>query len=248
MKLENSIALAIVFLVVAALTYRVVDYYFDIKRWPGVRQALALFGFGDSRPVRDQFHRRELMKVLLAMDEASLDKLFGLYRERYGDGAYRYARKTHLEWRAGSVRPVTKTFERFLVDLPRVMSFDLKCEVLRRFMEEFTTRENVEMDVTTDDWDEKLTPVVNRLIERNYTIRLPAEVERRLRWLGDNDMQSAAVILSRAMADESRIAVSMLHEEFVGIENILSHERLRARVRHEIKLPCGTVTVNVRKG
>lgn len=195
-----------------------------------------------------QYHNSKLVGVLLSLDAEEVEELLALYKKEFGSGAARYARKTYRKWKSGEVRPVTQTFERFLVHLPKVMSFDLKTEVLRAFMEEYAAKDNYELKVSTDDWEEKLTPLVRQIIDKTYTARLPAEVERKLRWLGDGDMQLAQDILRRSQAEESRLVVSMLHDEFANIEKILASTHLKPKITHELKFPYGTITLSIKRG
>jgi hypothetical protein len=205
-----------------------------------------LFWGGSSKSDR-QFHNSKLVRVLLGLDEEEIEELLALYKKEFGQGAARYARKTYRKWKSGEVRPVTQTYERFLVHLPRVMSFDLKCEVLRALMEEFAAKDNYELKVYTDDWEEKLTPFVGQLIDKAYRAQLPVEVERKLRWLGDGDMQLAQAILRRSQAEEGKIVVSRLREEFANIEKLLAATHLKPRVTHELKFPYGTITLSIKR-
>lgn len=201
----------------------------------------------NNRDRRDRFDRRELLKVLLGLDETARAQRFELYRERYGPGPARYARRTYLKWKSGDVRPVRATFDRFAIELPHVMNFDLKCEVLRAFINEFGPKENVRMTVTLDDWEEKLRPVIERLVDRCYSAELPIEVERRLRWLGEGDMKTATELLKHSRAEESRIAVSMLRDEFDAIAGLFTDRGVSPVIKHEIKLPCGSVSLTIRR-
>jgi hypothetical protein len=117
-----------------------------------------LLTFGKKK--KNEFHDSTLVSTLVGLNDSALSDLLGLYKKEFGPGAARYARRTLKKWRAGEVQPATQTFERFLLHLPKVMSFDLKCEVLRHFMEEFAAKDNYELDVHTDDWDAKLDPLV----------------------------------------------------------------------------------------
>ena len=104
------------------------------------------------------------------------------------------------------------------------------------------------MKVSTADWEEKLTPLVHQIIDKTYTAQLPVEVERKLRWLGDGDMKLAQDILRRSQAEEGRIVVSMLRDEFANIEKILCQSHLKPKVTHELKFPYGTITLSVKRG
>jgi hypothetical protein len=194
-----------------------------------------------------KFHHSKLVGVLLEIDAQAVEELLALYKKEFGRGAARYARKTYRKWKTGEVRPVAQTYERFLVHLPKVMSFDLKCEVLRAFMEEYAAKDSYKLKVYTDDWEEKLTPLVKQIIDKAYTAQLPVEIERKLRWLGDGDMQMAQDILRRSQAEEGRIAVSMLKAEFRSIEKLLAETHLKPEVTHELKFPYGTITLFIKR-
>src|SRR6266481_651609 len=93
----------------------------------------------------------ELVKVLLGLEAGPLEDLFTLYKKEFGDGAAHYARETYRKWQAGQVRPNRQTFARFFMYLPKVMNFDLKCEVLRELREAYCAKNNYEVTVHTDD-------------------------------------------------------------------------------------------------
>ncbi|MBC7930925.1 MAG: hypothetical protein H7Z38_10230 [Rubrivivax sp.] len=100
-------------------------------------------------------HRRlnaDLVRVVMSLEQKKLDDLFKLYTESFGHEAARYARRTYNKWKSGEVRPSKQTFNRLLVRLPEVMSFDLKCEVLRKLREEFCAGGHYEITVSAGDW------------------------------------------------------------------------------------------------
>lgn len=196
---------------------------------------------------RSKFHHKEILKVLLTLDEKSLEQLFNLYKNEFGAGAARYARKTYLKWKSGKVRPIKQTFERFLIHLPKVMDYDLKCEVLRHLMEEYCAKDKYELKVYTDDWEQTLEPLVQKIIDKPYTAQLPLEVERQLKWLSEGEMQLAQDILRKSQIEQGKIAVSMLREEFANIENLLENMQGKPRVTHEMKFPYGTIELEIKK-
>jgi hypothetical protein len=189
----------------------------------------------------------ELMKVLLNLDQDSLDHLFKLYRQQFGEGAERYARQTYLKWKAGEVRPNRETFRRFLLCLPKVMSFDLKCEVLRQFREAYCERAHHQLTVFTDDWKETLTPLVETITAKSNNAGLPAFLENRLKWLADDDMELAKTILARSQARQSHVTLSLLNQEFSNIEKLLDNTGGKRRVTHELRLPLGTITLTIKR-
>jgi hypothetical protein len=187
------------------------------------------------------------MKVLLGLDDEKLEKLLEFYKTEFGAGAARYARKTYRKWEKGEVRPIRQTFERFLVHLPKVMDFDLKCEVLRHLMEEYCAKEKYKLKVYTDDWEETLEPLVRTIIDKPYTAQLPAQIERQLKWLAEDETQIAQDILRKSQVEEGKIAVSMLREEFANIENLLENTKGKSKVMHELKFPYGTIHLEIKK-
>lgn len=193
------------------------------------------------------FHKSVLVRVLLNLPESTINQLLDIYKREFGAGPARYARRTFRKWKEGHVQPATQTFERFLVHMPKVMSYDMKCEILRHFMEEYAAKDEYGLDVTTDDWEDKLDPLVRQIIDKVFTAQLPDEVERQLKWLGDGDMVAAQEILRASQAEESRIMVSMLHDEFIAMEELLGHQHLKPRVTHVLEFPYGTIKLNVRR-
>ncbi len=194
-----------------------------------------------------KIHNAELVKTLLNLDEKSFENLLELYKEEFGQGAARYARKTYRKWKAGEVRPNRQTFSRFLVHLPKVMSYDLKCEVLRHLMEEYCAKDKYQLTVYTDDWEMTLEPLVRKIIDKPYTAELPAEIENRLKWLADGETRIAQDILRRSQVEEGKIAVSMLRQEFANIENLLENTKGKRKVTHQLKFPYGTINLEIKR-
>ncbi len=199
-----------------------------------------------SSKVPSNFHNSELVKVLVGLDEESFQKLLELYKKQFGNGAAQYARKTYRKWEAGKVSPNKKTFERFLVHLPKVMSYDLKCEVLRHLMEEYCSKGNYELAVYTDDWEKTLTPLVKSIIAKPYTAELPKQIAEKVRWLAEDEMQIAQDILKKSQIEEGKIAVSMLRQEFENIEKLIAEAKGNSKVRHKLKFPYGTINLEIR--
>ena len=198
------------------------------------------------RPRR--FSDSDVVKVILGLDPAVVDDLFDLYAKEFGRGAARYARRTREKWRAGQVRPNRQTFERLLVRLPGVMSFDLKCEVLRKLREEYCGQDEYRLSVGTRGWREAVVPLVEAVIEKAYAAELPKQVEERLQWLAADDMRVARAILAESQAAESRNALGLLEREFENIERLIRESGGRGRVTHTIRLPLGTITLKIKEG
>jgi len=189
-----------------------------------------------------------LVKVLLELEEEPREQLFTLYQEQFGTGAARYARQTYQKWKEGTVRPNKQTFRRFLLNLPHVMNFDLKCEVLRELREAYCARDTYEVTVTTDNWKQTLTPMVQSVFEKASTAELPQSISRRLTWLASDDVTVANAILAESQARETANALTMLEKEFSNIDELLNNMQGTGKVTHQLKLPLGTIILNIRKG
>lgn len=193
-----------------------------------------------------EYKNEDLINVLFGLENESLNELFKLYGKEFGRGAAYYARRTYLKWKSGKVRPSHQTFQRFLLRLPKVMSYDLKCEVLRKLMQEYCAKDFYELDVSKDDWEAKLTPLVQTIIEKTYTASLPQAVEEKLQWLTEADMQQAQNILKYSQVEEGKISVSMLRQEISDIENLVQNVKGNTTVRHELKLPYGKINLKIK--
>ena len=189
-----------------------------------------------------------LIKVLLDLDDDSREQLFELYQKQFGPGAARYARQTYQKWKAGSVRPNKQTFQRFLLNLPQVMSFDLKCEVLRELREAYCARDSYNLTVSTDNWKSALTPLVEDIVEKAATAELPEFLNSRLAWLAEDDVTVANAILAESEARQSRNTISLLEKEFSNIQHLLDNAGGDAKVTHVLQLPLGSITLQVKKG
>jgi hypothetical protein len=203
----------------------------------------------EKRRVKDnipQHRNADLVKVLLGLEQANLENLFQLYAREFGPAAARYARRTYDKWRSGTVRPNKQTFNRFLLHLPTVMSFDLKCEVLRKLRQEYCSQDNYSLVVDPQNWRDALAPLIDDLINKSYVAQLPKHVEERLRWLSANDMQIASAVLTESQAQESKNAMHLLAQEFDHLEQLLGETKGRSEVTHIVKLPLGTITLTIR--
>ncbi|HEY6245682.1 MAG TPA: hypothetical protein VIX17_17150 [Pyrinomonadaceae bacterium] len=188
-----------------------------------------------------------LVKVLLELDTDSREELFQLYQDQFGENAARYARNTYQKWKAGSVRPNKQTFSRFLINLPRVMSFDLKCEVLRELREAYCPRGDYNVTVSVDNWKSSLTPLVEEIIQRATSAELPESLQRRLTWLAQDDILAANALLAESQARESRNAMALLEKEFSNIDELLDNAPRNTRISHVLKLPLGSITVQIKR-
>ena len=203
--------------------------------------------FRRNRAVSISPKNADLVRVLLDLDQDSLGQLLELYERQFGKGPARYARQTYQKWKSGHVKPNKQTFNRFLINLPKVMSFDLKCEVLRRFREVYCARDQYRLTVYTDDWRQKLMPLVDRLLAPTEPKELPQALQKRLRWLAEDDAQLANTLLHHSQRQQSLNAVTMLDAELENIERLLETTGGRSKVTHTVMLPYGNVILKIKR-
>jgi hypothetical protein len=198
------------------------------------RLSFALGGF--DKDILEKFY-------LLTPDQ--LVRLFNIYSDSYGDGPAAYARKTYADWKHGAVRPSAQTINRLLDNLPLVLNFDGKCELLRKLRERHRKPEYHSLKVKADDWKEHVVPLVRAVIQKSYRANLPENIERRLTWLSNGDMQTARAILAHAQALEGAVAVNLLQDEMQNIETALTNLDGKGKVTHTIRLPYGHIQLKI---
>jgi hypothetical protein len=181
------------------------------------------------------------------LDDERRAAIFKLYGEHFGPGAARYARKTYEKWQSGKVNPTRRTFNRLAVNLPRAMSFDIKCELLRTLKREFCGRDDHELTLYTDNWKESLAPLVTNIINHSYTATLPEPLVKQLGWLAEDDMTVANAMLSEAQARESWQTIAKLNQDFALIDDLLMKTNGRSKVVHAIDLPFGKLTLHIKR-
>ena len=213
-----------------------------------IASALLIYYVGLKAPaekVTTRFHNRDIIKVILNLNQNKLDELLGLYTKEFGVEAGRYARRTYNKWKSGEVRPNKQTFNRFLIHLPTVMTFDLKCEVLRKLREEYCSKDKYSLKVDTRNWKETLAPLITNIINKAYTAQFPKHIERRHKWLSDDDVKIASAILAESQAQETRNAMSLLEQEIENIERLLRTAPGTNEVIHTIELPFGVIRLKI---
>jgi len=117
---------------------------------------------------------------------------------------------------------------------------------LRELRKAYCARENYKLTVHTDDWKEKLTPLVEDIIARAKDAELPEGLKQRLAWLAEDDVEMANAILQRSQTQTSLDAFALLEKEFSNIEWLLDNTNGRGKVTHVLRLPLGTITMQIK--
>lgn len=188
---------------------------------------------------------KDILEKFYSLTADQLVRLFNIYSDSYGDGPAAYARKTYADWKHGAVRPSAQTINRLLDNLPLVLNFDGKCELLRKLRERHRKPEYHSLKVKADDWKEHVVPLVRAVIQKSYRANLPENIERRLTWLSNGDMQTARAILAHAQALEGAVAVNLLQDEMQNIETALTNLDGKGKVTHTIRLPYGHIQLKI---
>lgn len=188
---------------------------------------------------------KDILERFYSLTPEQLIHLINIYSNSYGDGPASYARKTYDDWKHGVVRPSAQTINRLLDSLPLVLNFDGKCELLRKLRERHRKLEYYKLKVKADDWQQHVVPLVRTVIQKAYRANLPEEVERRLTWLSNGDMENAHAILGHTQALEGAVAVNLLQDEMQNIENALGNLDGKGKVTHTIRLPYGQIQLKI---
>jgi hypothetical protein len=193
------------------------------------------------------YKNAQLIGVLMDLDTEHFDEVLALYKRTFGPGAARYARTTFKKWRSGTVLPTRQTFDRFYKFLPEEMSFDLKCEVIRKLKENYCPKDVFDLSVTTDNWKQALPPLIRSMEEKARSASLPREVTNRVAWLANGEAMAANAILAESQARETAATLAFLDQEFTNIEHLMENSNGRAIVRHTIELPYGVINLHIKR-
>jgi len=183
----------------------------------------------------------DVLYIFFNLDEEQLKRLFKFYADDYGSSAAHYARKTYTKWQAGEVKPIGQTIERLIETLPPLLDFETQCELLRKLRAGTRKRERYDFHLSTNDWIDKVFPIISRVIDKSYKEELSDEVFQRLEWLSGGDLQAAQKILAHSEAQESHNAVALLEDEFEHIKELLRSLPINGKVTHTIELPYGSI-------
>lgn len=189
----------------------------------------------------------DLIEIFFNLTSSQLEELFTIYGRKHGFSSANYARKTYSKWKNNTVKQSRQSIARILVSLPEISDFQIKCTIIKKLRKKYFRKEFYKINIDTNNWVEKVTPLVDEVINKARTIELPEVVERHLFWLANDDMQIANAIIGQIEVEEGKIAVALLKEEFEKIEYLLESLPVKATVTHTIILPYGNIELNIKK-
>ena len=177
-----------------------------------------------------------ITRVFFAMEPDTVDKVLASYREKYGDGAYAYARRTLGSWRQGQVRHVGQTMMRLLEFVPMHADTETKFEIVRIFRDE-TLRRLRQIDFTIaltpeDSLDESIERL-REIIDIQAQVELPPDLIMSRTWLSESD----AILFQTMIRDGEK----MLHSW--QLADFIIRLRLLQRYRREIEIPAKMLAV-----
>ena len=199
------------------------------------------------------FHRfgslvDRVTRIFFAMDPQTEDRVLQAYREKYGDGAYAYAKRTIGAWKRGQVKQVGQTVMRLLDVVPQFVDLDTKFELARIVREETLRRlrqSRIEYAIPADG---DLTDPMMRLkeiVDAQLAIELPPGVLEEQTWLSKED----AALFQRMIRDTERVQLSAWYADFFATIRLLQRMRMENRTTAKIvahfELPTARMSLRI---
>ena len=199
------------------------------------------------------FHRYgslvdRVTRIFFAMDPATVERVLLAYRERYGDGAHAYAKRTIGAWKQGQVKQVGQTVMRLLEVVPHFVDLDTKFELARIVREETLRRlrqSRIEFTVPADGGLGEPMTALKEVIDAQLSIELPPGVIEDQTWLSRED----AALFQKIIRDTERVLLAAWYADFFARVRLLQRMRLRgettARVVAYFELPTARVSLRI---
>ena len=207
----------------------------------------------DAPKLTGSFHRYgslvdRVTRIFFAMEPETTDRVLQAYRERYGDGAYAYARRTIGAWRQGQVKQVGQTVMRLLEVVPHFVDLDTKFELARIVREETLRRLRQSRIEFTIPADGDLTEPIARLkevVDAQLAIELPPGVLEEQTWLSRED----AALFQKMIRDTERVLLAYWTRDFLERVRLLQRMRregdFQARIVAHFELPTAKIALKI---
>lgn len=191
-----------------------------------------------------------ITRIFLAMDAETVEAVLRDYRERYGDGAYAYARRTISSWQSGQVKQVGHTVMRLLEIVPHYVDLDTKFELARIVRDETLKRilsVRIVIDISPGDDLSDLLARLKELIDAQLRIELPPGILEGQTWLSKKD----AALFQQMLRDGERNLLTSKVTDFILRVRFLQRIRedivIPVRMHAVFELPTALVTVRITK-
>lgn len=174
-----------------------------------------------------------VVRIFLAMEPETVERVLQTFRAKYGDGAYAYARRTIGSWKQGQVRQVGQTVMRLLEVVPLYVDRTTRFELAQILREETLRRlrqTNMVLIVATDgDLTEPMARL-REIIDAQVSIELPPGVLETQAWIGQED----AAVFQRMIREVERTVLNAWYRDF--FERVRLLQNLRAEIEVPVKM------------
>lgn len=186
---------------------------------------------------------KDIERILLSLPPVQLESVFMRYREKHGESALSYARKTYVKWKSGTVKMGGAIAERLTNLVPHVIEPHARFELVKKLRSVHLHRQHKHVTCSPSEWRSHVAAVLAELLAASHKFQLPQHVLDRVHWLTEGDAVAAQRLLAAAEQDEAAVRLQYLEADFKRIDLLLQHVKATKSMRHTIELPQGTVTV-----
>jgi hypothetical protein len=182
------------------------------------------------------------------MDESTKERVLEKYREKYGDGAYAYAKITIASWKDQEVRQVGQTVVRLLEVVPSFVDLETKFQLARIVREETLRRVRQLKIVLTVSAAGDLKFAGERLreiIDAQVETSLPAGIIQTNVWLRKEDEAFFDQMIREA---EKRLLYAQAKDYLRRVQNLYDfRSRIDASVQIDaiFELPTALITLRI---
>ncbi len=188
--------------------------------------------------------------LFLQLDQQTVDRVLEIYRAKYGEGAYAYARRTLPAWRNGKVKPLGQTVLRLLEIVPSFVAEDTKFELVALMRKEvlaYARPSGVQLSLPCGDDLQHVMALLHTAIVAQLAVRVPPNYFEVDSWLSERDVE---VFLGIVREAESRM-LSLQALDFLLrvrlLQRFLAEFPHRARIVVSFESPVAKVAVRVIK-
>lgn len=187
-------------------------------------------------------------RIFFAMSPDQVDQVLQAYRQKYGDGAYAYARRTIGAWKQGQVKQVGQTVMRLLEVVPQFVDLDTKFELARIVREETLRRirqSRIEMTIPADGDLTEAMMRIQEVVEAQIQIELPPGVLEDETWLSAED----AALFQRMVRDTEKVLLTAWQADFFArirlLQRLLREGDIPVRIVAYFELPTARIALRL---
>lgn len=190
----------------------------------------------------------KIAKILLELPSATLEEMFTVYRAKYGEGAYLYAKRTVGKWQRKSPTAMGQTLIRLLELLPPSVDPEVKFAIVEALRDVSLRRQRFIRMKLRFRADGDLTLLLDRLmdaVESNYQASMPPSLFDSYHWINEKD--GAAYWEIQRKAERDRLSEQAL--DFYAKAALLQRFRCSVTIplgiRMFFEIPGATIHVSI---